>query len=93
MNQPSTSSHLMNASGVVATLTNSPGDDANSVSSDKKIDLVSFGNKATQRTVTGMNDLPNWSNEEINMRLQESAKMLQEWNELMNKTGKVSEFV
>lgn len=88
MNQPSTSTQPMNTS--VVALTNSPGDDANSVSSDKKVDLVSFGNKMANKTVSGMNDLPNWSNEEINFRLQESAKMLQEWNELMNKTGKVN---
>lgn len=43
-----------------------------------------------QPPLPNVEQLPKWNNEEIDKRLAESAKLLQEWTDLMNKTGKFS---
>jgi hypothetical protein len=42
---------------------------------------------APSQGLSGPDTLPHWSSEEIDRRLIESAKLLQEWTDLMNKTG------
>ena len=48
--------------------------------------MLSMG---AQPTIS-VDQLPRWNNEEIDRRLAESSKLLQEWTDLMNKTGKTS---
>jgi len=65
------------------------GDDSNTTCLEKKIDPSQLSSKiANKPNVAATSfDLPNWSGEEVQYRLQESARLLQEWNDLMNKTG------
>jgi hypothetical protein len=42
------------------------------------------------QSAPGSEQLPHWTGEEIDRRLAESAKLIQEWADLMNKTGKTS---
>jgi hypothetical protein len=46
-----------------------------------------FRSVVNNQPLQGPETLPHWTSEEIDKRLSESAKLLQEWTDLMNKTG------
>jgi hypothetical protein len=59
-------------------------------SSNNRIPDPAASRSSGAQNLPGSEQLPHWTGEEIDRRLAESAKLIQEWAELMNKTGMTS---